>query len=360
MSRNRIIYQSQAVYASQVSATGVQTGVGTIAQLTRVQDFSFDFSRNLTDVNQFGELAAIDRIDLEAPTVSCNLSYLLSDASNEKYLGLSITTGNVGGISCLSGILNKLTDQKNIYLLIVDEGNDAVNYNGATSGVVGIGNTFVTSYKMDAAVGSLAKASATIEALNCRIYADANGGENVPAITPANGLSVTGVPFLLRPSVENDSVTEPTALRPGDVEFSLSGVWGALTSDLKVQSVSLGVDLSRTPLQKLGSRFPFSREINFPVSATIDVQAELGDLSDSNLADLLCDTGVYNLAVNIRKNACSGNGAYAMRYSLIGAKLDSESFSSAIGSNSTVSMKFSVPLSGPNATNGLQISGSFS
>ena len=54
MARNRTIYQVLALYASQVTATGVQTGVNSIKQLSRIQSFDEDFSRTFTDVNPYG------------------------------------------------------------------------------------------------------------------------------------------------------------------------------------------------------------------------------------------------------------------------------------------------------------------
>lgn len=360
MPRNRIIYQSLALFASQVSTSGQQTGVGTIAQLHRLQSYDNDFSRSLTDVNQFGNLAAIDRIDLEAPTVNGSFSYYLTDGSNEKYIGLSVINSNVGGVSCLSGILKKETDEKNYYLLMVGEGSDAAGYQGPVSGVMALGNAFLTSYNLEASVNAIPTATVNVEALNMRFYNNVNGTNDVPAVIPSNGLPVTGVSFLLRPAVTNDSVNQPTALRPGDVEVDIFGALGVIISDLKVQSVSIGVDLSRTPLQKLGSRFPFSREIDFPLNATVSIEAELGDLNNGSVSDLLCETGVYNLGVKIRRNACSGNGAYAFRAELRGAKLDSESVSTAIGNNATISLQYSVPVSGPeDLYRGVFLSGSF-
>ena len=118
MSRNRIIYQSLGVFASQVAADAPQTAADAVKQLTRVQSFDSSFERNLEDINQFGNLAAIDRLDTEAPTVSATLEYYLTDGGNENLLGLSVTRGAQAGVSCISGILKKETDEKNIYLMI--------------------------------------------------------------------------------------------------------------------------------------------------------------------------------------------------------------------------------------------------
>jgi len=365
MSRNRIIYNVLALYASQVNPSGQQTGSEAVKQLTRVQSFDEDFSRNLTDVNQFGNLAAIDRVEVEAPTVNGSLTYYVTDGSNEKYLGLTVTpAGGSNNISCISGILNKSTDEKNYYLLIADEGNDASNYNagsvGGKSGVIALGNGFVTSYSVNAAVGEIPTASVDLEALNVRIYANATGVNNVPAVNPSNGLPITNAQFKLPVAQTNDNSSQSTALQPGDIEFSLDGIVGFNEDNLKVQDFTLSFDLARTPLQKLGSKFAFSREIDFPVTASLEVNAEVGDLEDGALSDLLCNSDTYDFTITMKKPDCSGNGAAALRYIFKGAKLISQNFSSAIGDNATMSATYEVQLGSPqDNSKGIFISGSF-
>lgn len=365
MSRNRIIYNVLALYSSQVLPSGMQTGVNTIKQLTRVQSFDENFSRNLTDVNQFGNLAAIDRIEVEAPTVNGSLSYYVTDGSNEKFLGL--TVGPSGGpsanlTSCISGLLNKTTDEKNYYLLIADEGNDASNYTLANgnSGVIGLGNGFITSYSVNAAVGEIPTASVELEALNVRVYADVNGNNDVPAIDPENGLSITSAQFRLPVAATNVNGSQVTALQPGDIDFTLDGIVGYDEANLKVQDFTLSFDLNRTPLQKLGSKFAFSREIDFPVTATLEVNAEVGDLQDGNLASLLCDSPTYDFTITMKKPACNGAGTPSIAYVFKGAKLISQNFTSAIGSNANMSASYEVQLGGPQDNlKGIFISGSY-
>ena len=129
-------------------------------------------------------------------------------------------------------------------------------------------------------------------------------------------------------------------------------------SDLKLQSFSLGVDLGRTPLEKLGSRFAFSREIDFPVTATLDFSANLGDMKagsdvgDASLESIVEDDSAdYDIAVCVKPTV--GHG---LHWVLMGAKLDSQSFSSSIGDNKSVDMSFSCQIGGPtDIKNGLSI-----
>ena len=87
MGKNRIIYQSQSLYAGQSAPSGSYVAETGAAQggalkfpraLQRIQNINYSFDVARTDVNQFGELAAIDRVVLESPTVSLDFSYILS------------------------------------------------------------------------------------------------------------------------------------------------------------------------------------------------------------------------------------------------------------------------------------------
>jgi hypothetical protein len=357
MSRNRIIYQSLALFAGQVNAVSGTHSAGNIKQLTRVQSWDSDFSRSFTDINQYGQLASLDRIELEAPTVNMSTSWYPTDGSNERYVGLTVYKG-AGETSILSGILNRATDVKNYFLLVREEGADANLGGGGTSGVFALGNGFLTSYSLEGSVGDVPNATADFEGFNFRVYTSANN-QPIPAVDPETGVPVSGN-FTLPAASENDSVNQPKVLRPGDITVDIQGNNGFVESDLKIQSFSLNVDLSRSPIEKLGSRFPYTREIDFPLTATMSVEAIAGDLEAFNLADLLCETGTYTLSVTMRKNDCSGNGAPAIIARLKGAKLTSESVSTSIGDNATVSLEYEVSLgSATDLDRGIFISGSY-
>jgi hypothetical protein len=365
MARNRTIYNVLALYASQVGATGMQTGANDIKQLSRVQSFDEDFTRNFTDVNQFGNLAAIDRIEVENPDVTASFSYYLTNGQNEADLGLNVYGPGTNASelrSCISGLLTKATDEKNYYLLIVEEGNDAAGYAGSKSGVIGVGNGFLTSYSVSAAVGEIPSADVEIEGLNVRVYGNATGQEVVPAINPVDGANLTDRFYKLPLAQSITGADIPTALQPGDILFSLDSnkVLGFDGADLKVQDFTLSFDLSRTPLQKLGNRFAFSREIDFPVTATLEVNAEVGDLADGNLADILCGETEKEFTILMKEPGCEANKPTALAYVFKGAKLVSQSFSSAIGDNATMTASYEVQLGGPqDVAKGVFISGSY-
>ena len=178
--RNRVIYQSQAVYVSQdVNVTGVATGTTDNVDLNRIQSCNYSFNIARQDVNQFGELAAIDRIITDTPTVSLDGSYMMANLGNEAKLGFNIWGGpNVGvgtatPVSCISGIIDSETNDgvKNYYIVTTSEGSDAIDNvaSGKYESIVGIGNASLTSYSTEGAVGGLPSASFTVEGQNMNV-----------------------------------------------------------------------------------------------------------------------------------------------------------------------------------------------
>jgi hypothetical protein len=163
------------------------------------------------------------------------------------------------------------------------------------------------------------------------------------------------------------------ALRPGDVVVDLNNagliskqVSGDANSPLigsaHVQSVSISVPMGRTTLQRLGSTFGFSKALDVPMTVTMSVSALLSEIKEGNMADLLCDCTKLDVGVKIYDPECVGcvtkDEGLAMSYTLKGARLESENFTSTIGDNKTVDLTFTATIGGSDdPDNGLFISG---
>lgn len=134
MPRNRVIYQSEALYVGPSPAisghykfvTGALANAPTqklnqldplstrtvvvdgspttvtlnemkaqlepnLTNLDRVQNINYSFNVARTDVNQFGNLAAVDRIIINQPTINLDFNYLQNGLKNEKELGFTAT-----------------------------------------------------------------------------------------------------------------------------------------------------------------------------------------------------------------------------------------------------------------------------
>lgn len=366
MPRVRNISAAQAIFVGPSPATGghyfagsskvtskTAGSTGLVRELFRVQDYNYSFSFDKTPVNQFGDLAAIDYIEVNPPTVNFSTSYILSNFVNEKALGFTISSGSAIGV--LSGILSKVEDDKNYFVEIVTEGQDAHQSNSTATALIGFGNGYLTNYSVNAAVNQFPKVSIDIMALNGRVYNTFSG--YLPAINPTAGTAINNVAFEiptgytnLSGMATNSNTQTLSVLRPGDMTLSLGySDMGADTTDWKVQSFDLSLPIGRESIDKLGSRFSVSKEITFPVNATFSINAVVGDMITGNLVDLFNDCGsrTYNATVGFN-SPCGGSSvaAYIMR----GAELTSQEFSSSIGGNKTVTMNFIVPIGGPLAT----------
>ena len=347
MARNRVIYQTEGLY---VGGTG--DGAAT-TQIKRVQsaNYSFDISRQ--DINQYGSLARIDSVILDPPTVSLDFSYYLTDGANETGLGFTVSGRSAGGVNFISGIIAnaEVPQEKNYFIATASGGNDLIGYGTNTREFIGIGNAVVASYSVDASVGDLPTASVTVEASNM-----AMGVGTVPlvSINKANGNILQATPNVVAAAVSGSNVS---ALRPGDITVVVTGGIGVNlnANNYKPTSASMSFDLAREDINKLGSKFAFAKEIDFPVTVSFTCDGILADLSTADIGGLdevvTGDGSTYNLSMTLNAPSAGGSG---VQYTLRGAKLDSQSFSSSLGDNKTLSLNFSAQLGGPqDITNGL-------
>ena len=365
--RNRVIYQSEGLF---VSKNASNIAAGDHEQLERVQSANYSYTINRQDVNQYGELARLDSLVLEPPTVNVDFSYLLTDSYNERVLGFFVqqsgdgdslvnmphqapyTDGNFasGHMVAHSGI--------NVYVVTSPDGVD-LNKNpseplDASDTILGIGNCYISDYSVDLSVGALPTIAVSLEGANMR--SDTSGTNfSSPAINQEDGTSLNPVIVALpdpsqtpggAPADDDEAVIN--ALRPGDITCAFENVSGETVVELDgagaahVQSVSMSLPLSRTPIQKLGSKFPFARSVDFPVNCTMSISAIVNDVERVNLSQVL-ESGAKNIRIDLKDS----NDNYAVRYWLKEAKLDSESFSSSIGSNKSVDLTFSAQVGGP-------------
>lgn len=369
MARNRVIYQSESLYVSKEVNS---TLTGDHHELIRVQSANYGFTINRQDVNQYGNLARIDSLVLEPPTVNFDFSYYLTDGLNEKALGFDISNN----AQFVSGFL-ETSSGKNFYILTSEEGQDSTTMVGQEPySLIGIGNAYLSDYTVDLSVGSLPTASVTFEGSNInsqngRVSGIAGDPDMpitglLPAVNPEDGTIINGTAAMITP--QNTGQDGPTALRPGDIVLAFEGFdggaseSGTLTSlsgagGFHVQSASLSIPLSRTPIERVGSKFPFARVVDFPVNATMTVNAVLNEVEAGNLASLIAGcASAEGKEVSILLKQCEGDDA--IKWTLRGATLDSENWSSSVGSNKTVDITFGVQLGGiEDTTRGIICSG---
>lgn len=381
MGRNRVIYQSEALFVKEIDE---HENLQSSDQLLRVQDISHGVELNRTDVNEFGQLSAIERPIIEPPTVSLEFSYYLHGGNNEELIGFEHNTdrSRTNPDQLVNGLKNFLSNDsgKNYYIGVSAEGDDLKSTTeGTQQGVIGIGNGYISNYSVEAAVGDMPTASVSVEANNIRFNATGTAIPN-PAInlnTGANygGNDIDNFPQATRTGTKTSGGDYDVAcLRPGDVivDFndagnnapssqgaadyiqSLGGARIEGDGQCHLQNFTIDVPMARTALTRLGNRFPYAREIEVPMNITFSCSAFLADIEEGNLNALVCNSAATrNIRVKMLE-PCQSDGSPSTRISqeflIKGAELESQSFSNSIGENKTVDLVFSVQLSGANAT----------
>ena len=392
MPRNRVIYQSEALFAAPTGTLCLTTGEH---NLRRIQSCNYNFAIQRQDINQYGELAAIDRLIIQEPTVSVDMSYYFEPSGfNEQHMGLQVNTTTTeliatGASTVSDHMLNRIIasganyDQKNLFILVSDAGIDAndtagegptgpgMGASGNYNGIIGIGNAFLTSWSLDASVGAIPTVSCAFEGQNINF----TGWGSAGITSPADGLPLNSG-SIFNPSIFNgaesinpnisgmyvslpsgaglfQSESQVSAVRPGDVTVLLTAygtdnapVVGFLESDLKIQSVNFGLTVGREPIRKLGSMFAFTREITFPINCTMSVSAVVGDIVAQKLFSLVTGAGdiKYNCGVKLtgyRAGSATGTDAYLV---LKGAKIDSQNVTSSIGPNKAITIELSAQI----------------
>ena len=320
MARSRVISQNVAVFAGS-------------SQITRAQSANYSFALNKEPVQVFGQLAPIDQIALEPPTVTLDFSYLAVNSENETVLGLD---------NGMTTILDGSQAEKHYAITISPQGQEA----SAADGAVGVGMGYITSYSAEGSIGAFPTASVTVEGSSMASNASGSTVQllRVDENCAQSEVSAGGVPASLPESATS-------VIRPGNVTVSISGGnTGLQTEDICLQSYDISVDMSRDPVQCLGCFWPVSRELNFPITVTATIEANLGDLGDADMEGILCDDSLTTVTITLYETDCSTptlRGGQAVSYTLRGATLTGQNVSASIGPNATVSATYTAFVGGP-------------
>lgn len=325
---NRRLFASQALYVGNVTG-------GPATQLSRIQSISDGFELSRQKISQYGKLAPLSHEIVDSPAVNLSFSYLATNGANETALGFD--TGGVNGT--LANFLDDTQDQKNYYIITVPEGQDAVD--GTIVDTRGIGNGFISSYSVEGSVGGFLNASVAVEALNMKY--DIGSGGTIPAIQ-TNGSLASGSYTI--PAATTGSANQPIVIKQGDITLDFTGtnnIGAVLTgaSGIHIQSFNLTVPISREALNRIGSRFAYTREITFPVDATLSVSAFLNGINSGSISSLFCNDYSYDIGITCRTQTCDGStGSNILKYVVKGAKVNSQSYGGSIGPAQSVDLGF--------------------
>ncbi len=384
MARTRIISQTKALYVSPTGLlpsfynstnmiTGGLSGVSP-TQLNRIDTFSFDIdiAGARTDVREFGQLSRIAAVRIGELSPKVSFGYYLMDGRQEFDLGFNIKgitgTSSTSG-QFISGFMteDKFKQEKNLYLLTVQEGVDAFEStafsgNRTSHTVIGFGNSTLSSYKADFKVGELPRVDVEADCGNIIFYTGQSSGLRNPSIDRTSAAMADSGLFVLEAPSTGASTVD--VLKPGDLTINFSNtqttIGGVNWSGIHIQSATIDVPLARTPIQRLGAELPFARPLEFPINVTCSINAIVTDFASGSLTSILtgCAFGGgtdITIALNDR---CTNSES--IKYILKNAVLDSQNFSIGLEDNETVDLTFSAQIGGATTTGaGLFMSGAY-
>ncbi len=362
------IYPVAAVFVSP-SATGFcyssgNSGINLISQIPRAQTVGMQFSIPRQDIFELGVMNRLDNIIVSPSSVSASLEYLLVDGYAENALGFA---ANNLQTSFVSGFLDRTTDEKNLFLLLAKEGEDATyNSNTGSQNIIALGNTFITNYTANFAVGQVPKANVSLEGITFASFTG-NHQNLIPAISFETDQPCNNVLFSLPTATAYTGTNIPMALRPSEITLSIptnaspfdymSGV-----GQIHINGMSLSIPITRTSVNELGRFWPRAKKYTPPSIASVSIDALAADVTENSLSSLRCNDSSYNFRVNIQRPNCSNTGVSALIYDIKGAKLESRDYNIAVGGQpASVRLNFTTSMAGitPNTSVGVYVSGSY-
>jgi hypothetical protein len=143
-------------------------------------------------------------------------------------------------------------------------------------------------------------------------------------------------------------------LRPEDVTLSFTkddfSFGGTNISDMHVQSASIEVPLSRTPIEALGSAKAVAKPLDFPINVTMSVSSLLKNISAGQIDKILTGSAGQE-TTNIQLTVKGEDGKTKHNFTMQKAVVDSQGFSTSLDDNETIELVFSTQIGGVNQTN---------
>jgi hypothetical protein len=355
--RNRVIYAGNTILMSESPSWEAQTGVASLKSIRRVQSSNIEISTPVTRAKQVGSSDFAFQRYLQYPKISTSFSYYLTDNSNELIMGF-ITDGVTG---CFKNFADFGKDQNIFYVLSNTNAEDFSDV-GSLSGydVMSIGNCFLTSYSINAAVGTIPTASASYDCLNILFQNYTGTGTLLPSIDLTGTTRSTGTyaltAFNLNPQNYFSNQDErPAALRPGDVVLQMQqpligGIRYTGSIEANITSVNVEIPLDRRDLVGFGSNYPYDKRLLFPIVGTLSFDGIFDKAITGDFSKIFDDENEYDFTF-VFKN-CNGDTSYTLGVS--NARVESQNFNLSIGDNMAFSSQFSFRIS---ETSGFTISG---
>lgn len=356
--RNRITYGQSAVFCSQSPAHSDNSS--NVSGLRRVQDVSVDFSFARERFKQVGSDNFIGDVHLRNADISASLSYLYSNGLNEALIGLNVN----GASEYITKYIKKQNQDRNIYIVFGSGENNNIYHETSILNnydVCALGNCYLNSYSLSARIGAPISVKADFSAYNIKLeqYDDING-KFIPAINTESGIPSEHYKYTLSTGnyidIGNLESETDVALAPNKIDFVFPtniqepGIKFSGEQTAPLQSFDLSFSIERRDLYGFGSLYPYGRRALFPLLCNLTFNSISQEFSFANLHNVISTgTEEYDFTFNFKN--C--DGATGLQIQVSQALIDSESFSQNIGSDGSVNVSMSFPVSN---TAGLKMS----
>lgn len=248
--------------------------------------------------------------------------------------------------------------------------------------VMAFSHCYLESYQTQAAVNALPLSKASYSCEGASFYLSGSG-----CYTPAVNLQTRQLMNQLHFNVPEPREETPlSVLQPGDILLSLTSASGGnLTGfyiDIQnsyINAYSLSFAFNRDSLNSIGYMSAIDKEITFPVLCNLSFNMTVGNIQSGCFIDRLNSDIGYNVDIKLRNPSkvpfplyspsnlnkaprhsgpAFGLNETSVWYAFRNAKFNSSSYSSAIGSNATATLNFSVEVGNEDYSRcGLFISG---
>jgi len=355
---SRITYGQCLILGSPRPAN--QSNLTNLTGMKRIQSANMGYTFARERFKQIGSPNFVGDVNITNPEITLEMNYYYSNGTNEILLGLDVDGSQR---SALFG-LQRPNQSNNFYILfgsgvnseVLREANDndfQDKYN-----VMGLGDCFLNSYALSAAVGAPVTVTAIVQADNMQLqrYSDATNGELIPAIDPSTQKPTTTNKYKILTSSFKDTTNQdgliesafaPSGIRivmPADVNvpgLEFTGEYG----DAIVNSVEVSFSIDRTALYGFGSIYPFGRRALMPVLGQLSFSALATEFEHGRLHDLVILDNNTEKSFDFTINVLGVSGTTGLQLEVQGAKVDSESLSQVIGDNASIDATLSFSMS---------------
>jgi hypothetical protein len=399
MSRNRIIYQNEAIYAGPSIKTGITTGVlkgfHILKKIDNVIAANYGINVSRQDIMQLGSQGIVSRPIFSSPILDLQFSYNFDGFGNETKLGFTtnFTTGNNNAprfsdnfsVALLSGFvsIDRGRDKRDFYIALADEGEDVyagdvdspkgndlttltgiISKNSPTFDILNFQNCYLTKYGMTLKVSEFVTCNLSYLCENMMVFSSGSG-VNVFTIDRQTRSPVkTGINLVIpKYSRNNESVLLSNASTLSitantSADDPISSGLGFSFTDAKFNSFQFEIGLERYPLNSISSKMPVDQVVKFPVIATFSAAGIQGDAFSGDFLSFFNKDKNIDLSLSMKRTLANNpKGDLNSLISIKKATLNSVFFDSAIGSNKSFTIQGQVDLDDADLSKGIFFSG---